>query len=395
MKRMHNDDMKRIFLYALGVLFVSVVFLGLVLNFDFFWGLFKTFIVAIKPVVYAVLIVFCVNGTVEFYSRIFSKWNNESKFARTVKKAMSVVLGYLTFILILVAILLIVILPLVNESSSIIESIPGYIQSARGWVQSAVESVSFLEGQSGKIMEYVDNSLNLSYDSISKYAPLAIDALSRILSEASSLLIGFIISIYIVVSKDFIVRIRCRLTSAFLSEEKSHKVQEYTMTVYGYFSNYFSERLLYSVIIGIVFHVILWLMNVPLYSFLSLVIGVLTFIPVVGAIFAVGISVFFVFLTAYEMLIPYVIVCLAVMILGYLFLQKRIIRESVRASVTVSLISVVVMFGFMGIIGAIIAVPVYLSVKLAAREILHSYETAKAKKLAAQEENSPDGSEQQ
>lgn len=379
MKRFKDEKFTKTFIYALGILAVSILFLTLLLNLDYVIGIIKVLFTALKPVVYAVLIVFCVNGVVNMYKEFFSKFINKGKRSRTICKIISVVLGYLTFIVIIAAMLIIVFLPLANSYASMVDSIPLYVTSAKAWVRDAIASVPFISGQSDKIMEYINNSLNFSYDSLSKYAPFAMDVLNKIISEASNMLLGVIISIYIIFSTDYIARVRRRLVRAFLSEEKANKAHDYLLSIYGYFSNYISGRLFYSIIVGIVFYIVLWIMNVPLYSFISLLIVVLTFVPVVGTVIAFGITVFFVFITSYDLTLIYAAVFVAVMLLGYFVLQKRIIKSNVRASVTASLVAVLVMYGLFNTIGALVAVPVYLSAKLFIKGVLNAREKSIAK----------------
>jgi len=394
-KQFGDERNTKIFIYALGVLAAAILFLAVLLNFGYVTAVIKVLLSALKPVVYAMLAVFCVNGVVNMYKDFFSKFIKRGKRAKLICKIISVTLGYLTFIVIIAAMLIIVFLPLASSYSSIIDSVPSYIASAKEWVRGAVDSIPFLAGQSDKIMEYINDSLNFSYDSLTKYAPVAMDVLNKIISEASNMFLGFIISVYIIFSTDYITRVRRRIVHAFLSEKKATRVHDYLLSVYGYFSNFISGRLFYSIIVGIAFYIALWIMNVPLYSFISLLIGVLTFIPVAGTVIAFGITVFFVFITSYDMTLLYAAIFVAIMLLGYFVLQGKIIKDSVRASVTASLVSVLVMYGLFGVMGALMAVPVYLSVKLAVKNLLNARENriAKAADGPKQTENDTDGIE--
>ncbi len=390
MKKLRNERANRILFYALAVLFAAVLFLAVLLHFEYVKNSFLNFLSAIKPVLYAIVIVFCVNGMVNMYQSFFSRFLYKGKKSRAACKILSVTFGYFTLLMILAALLIIVFLPLVKSYSEVLPNIPAYIANAKEWIRSTIDSVPILSGESDKIMGYIDESLNLSYDSISKYAPVVMEYLNKILSEASNMLLGLIISIYIVCSLDFINRVRRRLVHAFLTEDKAHKVHDFLISVYGYFADFFSGRLLYSLIIGIVFYIVLWIMDVPLYSFISIMIGVLVFVPVIGTVVAFGISFFLVFITSYRLALWFAVVFTVVLLFGYIFLQKYIIKESVRASITASVISVLVIQGFFGHGGAVIAVPLYLTVRLATVNILSARERKNSEKTKTDGEDEED-----
>ena len=127
-------------------------------------------------------------------------------------------------------------------------------------------------------------------------------------------------------------------------------------------------------------------MEIPLYSFISIMIGVLVFVPVVGTIIAFALSTFFVFITSYNLVLWFIVVYTVILLIGYLVLGKYIIRENVRTTVTASLIAVLVFYGLLGTIGAVLAIPVYLSCKLAFKSLLISLENRREAKNSEREE---------
>ena len=378
-----NKKYNKMFLYAIGIVAVACAFLSLLLHFSYVKGLLFGFLSALKPVVYALIFVFCVGGIVNTYSSFFSKRINGKA---TVVKVLSVVLGYLTFLLIITALLIIVVLPLVNSYSDILTRIPEYLVGAKVWVSETIKSIPVLSEQSDKIMDYINESLNFSYDSIQKYVPVVMTMVNELLSETSSIIIGFIISIYIVCSGAYISRVRDRLVGAFLSRDRAERTHDALVRIYGLFTDFFSSRLLYSLIIGIIFYIVLWVMDVPLYSFVSIMIGVLVFVPVVGTMLAFALSTFFVFITSYRLVLWFVCVFLVIMLIGYFVLGKYIIRRNVKTTVTASLISVLVFSGLFGTVGAVLAIPVYLSCKLVFKSMLESLERKQAKRMSDTDE---------
>ena len=375
-----NKKYGKMFLFALGIVAAACGFLALLINFSSVKGFLLSVLLAFKPVVYALIFVFCVGGIVNTYYTFLERRVVRGDRSALCAKVISVVLGYLTFLLIIAAILVIVVLPLISSYSDVLTRIPAYLQGAKAWLRDTISSVPLISGQSEKIMDYINDSLNFSYDSLQKYAPLVVELINSVISEMSSILLGLIISVYIICSKGYIRRVRDRLVGAFLSEERADRAHRGLVAVYGYFTDFFSCRLLYSLIIGIVFYVVLWAMKIPMYSFISIMIGVFVFVPVVGTMLAFAISTFFVFITSYKLVLWFVVVFIVITLAGYLVLGKYIIRRNVRTTVTASLISVLVMSGLFGTVGAVLSIPVYLSVKLAFKTLLTHLENKRTQR---------------
>lgn len=379
MRRQKNDKVQTIFVYALIVMAIAAAFLCLLLNFDVVWNILSSFILAFRPIIYAVIFVFCVGGLVRSFEKLFTKLFVKGKKTAVLCKVLSVTLGYLVFLIIIALLAVIVVLPIVNSYSEIFASVPVYLENASKWIEGTLRSIPIISEQSDKIMQHINDSLNISYDSISKYAPIAMGWLNKLISEASSMLLGLIISIYMICSLSYIERVKNRLVHAFISDEKAERAHNAIEAVKGYFSDHFSGRVLYCLVIGMIFYVVMWIMGIPFYSFLSTMIGILGFVPVIGTLTGFGISLFFVFVTKYEMALWYIICYIAITAFGFLFLQKKIIKESARPSVTASLASVLIMQGFFGTFGAVLAIPVYLSIKYLFFMALEMFEEKKAK----------------
>ena len=379
MKMIGQARPMRVFFYAIGVILVATLFLCAVLNFGYISGVLKVVISAFRPVLYALIVVFCVGGIVDFFYSFFQKKLKGRARLRKISRVLSIVLGYLTFLLIITALLVIVILPLMRSYSEVLSSIPQYIKGAKEWVRTTVESIPILSGQSDRIMEHLGDSLDLSYESISAYAPVLMEYINKIVSEASNMMLGLVISVYIICSREYIKGVKDRLLHAFISEDKANALQRQLRKVYGYFADFFSGRLLYCLVVGIIFYVVLWIMGVPLYSFISIMIGVLCFVPVIGVLSAFCISTFLVFITSYEDTGWFVLIYFIIMLCGNLLLQRFIIKEQVRVSISAALISVIVMTGLFGSPGTVVAIPVYLTLKLCLLSLLEYREQKKDK----------------
>ena len=388
MNKRINDKMKKMFIYGIAIVAVSCAFLCLLLNFSYVKGVVISVLTAFKPVAYALIFVFCVSGIVNMYTRLFGGAFSKMKKGALLTKILSVVLGYLTFLVIVAVLIAIVVWTFVETSADILTNIPQYLSDAKGWIRDFLGSVDVLSNQSDKIMNYIDDSLDLSYESIKTYIPSIIGFANKIISEMSSILLGLIISIYIVCSREYLGKIKNRLVHAFLSDEKAEHAHGVTQTVYGYFTDFFSSRLLYSLLIGAAFYVVLYIMGIP--TFMAVMIGVLVFIPVVGTVIAFGMSTFFVFIISGEYVLWFIAVFVALLLIGYLVLQKKLIKESVRTTVTASLVSVLVLYGLFGVVGAILAIPVYLSSKLLFKNALDSIEIKKKQKQQAENTDEDD-----
>jgi len=376
MKNIFKDKYGTVAFYVVICVLITSVLLAVWMNFSGVTSVVKRIISVISPVLYAILAVLVINPGVHlFYDKVFAFLGEGKKNREKLRRILSVISGYLLFIILLIAVFVIVFVPLAENVEDLQTKIPGAIRGSVDWIENVISKTPFLNEQSDEIMNYIESSLIFSPEGIQDLLGKVISYASSIVSETASVIIGLIISVYIVFSMDHLRDIRDKIMHAFFRDETVYSIRSDFRKTYKIFSDYITGRALYSITIGIILFIILALFNVPFYSVISIAMGLLAFVPVSGTMLSYVIGSFLCLIFDPQSAGWCSVLFLVVFVTGAVFLQPHIIRENARCSIGMSVISVIIMYACFGVIGATIGAPAFIAFKRMIMRYVNSKDT--------------------
>lgn len=388
--------------YVIAVVLITTVFLALWLSIGTVIGVIRNVFDILAPVLYAIVAVLIINPAVHlFEDKVFAFLVKPGKKQRpALRRTLSICCSYLLFVILLLAVIVIVFVPLVQSVEDLATVIPGAIRSTVSWIESTVSKTPILAGQKDLIMNSINNSTLFSPEAIQQILSTILSSASSVFSEAATIVLGLIISIYIIASLDYLRHIRDWILAAFFSKEREGHIRSDCRAVSHVFSDFITGRLLYSIILGIVLFIFLGLLEIPFYSVISIGMGLLAYIPVIGTVLSFFLGCLLCLIFSPSKCLWCALGFFCAFLLGKLFLQPYIIRKNATCSVGLAIISVVVMYPLFGVVGVIFAVPTFLVLTRAARRWINRRLDKKkppkddpsAPSSDAPEDNSPDGS---
>lgn len=365
MKKLFDDKFKKIALYVVVSVIATALFLSVWLNIGKILAFSKTLLSVFSPIIYAIVTVLIVNPIVHlFHGSVFAFLENKTKKPHPkLRRAFSVVCGYLSFFIILLAVIVIVFVPLAQSVSELEVMIPSAVSNALGWVKSLVNQTSLSAEQKESVLSYVNNLLIFSPNAVQGLITKVVTYATSIVSETFNVVIGFIISIYFIVSMDYLKELRDKVMKAFFSDERSDKMRRGWRFVYRTFSSFITGRLVYSIILGITLFVALLIFDIPFYSVISIAMGMVAFVPVLGTVLSCAIGSCLCLLFKPQLAGWCFLVFFAVFLLFRIFVQPHVVKKEVLSSVGLSVFAVIIMFALFNVVGAIFAVPTFLVIK--------------------------------
>lgn len=188
-----------------------------------------------------------------------------------------------------------------------------------------------------------------------------------LLSLAADLLIIFVLIIYFLADFPALKRTFYRL----LPRSRRPRAGLITDEILSRVGGYFLGNLLTSVIAIVANYLLLRILGVPYALMLSILVGLLDLIPLVGSIVG-GLIVALVALAAVSL--PAALVTIAYHI-GYRLLEDyllspRIMRKTVNVRPVVTILAVLVGGALLGVVGALMAIPVAAGVQLVLTEVV-------------------------
>jgi predicted PurR-regulated permease PerM len=271
-----------------------------------------------------------------------------------------VVIVSLAALAVLVAFLALAIPPIVNEVNALVKLAPHYLQS--------LQNKSSLLGRLNRQLHLVqDLKKALSGGSISAIGSGLVGAGKTALSVATGILIVVVLTIYLLADMPRVKRMLQRLTPRSRRARTEALLDEAFSRVGGFVLG----NVLTSVIAGLGTLVWVEIFSVPYPALLAVFVGLMDLIPIVGSTLA-GLVVALVALTVS---LP-VAVATAIFYIVYrnaedYLITPRVMKRTVHVPGLVTVIAVVIGGSLLGIIGALIAIPVAAIIQLIVEEIIY------------------------
>ncbi len=260
---------------------------------------------------------------------------------------------------------------------SIVSNLPIYLDNINNWVNKILEDNPTLNS-------YVSNDLARYSEDITEWVNETVKTLSgnlikhvsqgflTFLGKVWHFIIGFIISIYVLWSKEEHVARAKKLIYAFFSRETANAFVEAMRYTHRTCIGFFFGKIVDSIIIGLICYIGCTIMQIPYSILISIIVGVTNIIPFFGPYFGAIPSAILIF--AYDPLHPgyaiaFVLYIIVLQQFDGNFLGPRILSTSTGLSGFWIIFSITLFGGLWGLFGMVIGVPVFAVIFAGVRQI--------------------------
>jgi len=286
------------------------------------------------------------------------------KLDKRITRPISLILVYILFVGILTLAITIVTPVIVKNITEIIEKLPSYIDATEKWISRQVLDYELLEqlGINTYIFNNLDSIFNGAVDFLNLTLTGVVSSVIGVTSGLAKMLLGLVISVYLLADKEKFIRGIKKNLYAFLGKVKAEKTIDFGSEVNKIFSNFFVGKLIDSIIIGLLCFVGLSLLKVRFALLLSIVVGIFNMIPYfgpfIGAVPAVVITLFYSPIQALW-------VTLFIIVLQQfdgIILGPKILGDKVGISPFYIILAIMIGGGFFGALGMLMGVPMLKSI---------------------------------
>jgi predicted PurR-regulated permease PerM len=254
-------------------------------------------------------------------------------------------------------ILLILIPPIVTETGNFADDLPSYVEHYQGVFQHRYPSLY------QRLKDYADQKSQNGGFAVDVPVPRIIAAGAGVFQAISDTVVVLVITAYLLLDGGRIYRWSVR----YLPDNQEVKVRQAMPEISSVVSGYVAGQLLTSLLFGTYAFIVLSLANVPQPLFLALLAGILDAVPIVGVFIATIPAV----LLALTVSVPTAVVVVVAYVLyqqleNYLIVP-RVYRGTLQISSFAVLIAVIVGSELLGIIGALIALPIAAAIPVIER----------------------------
>ncbi len=369
MKRFQlNKHYLMIGLYAFGVAVVSLLFGLIVFNLGDIFGFLGRAIGAIKALPYGILIALILYPFVTLATRIYSRLLEKKRPRPRLVSALSLVTVYIGMLLVFGILILGIAPPMIDTVSDLIAQISSSLAGIEATLRDLLAKSEFLNSFADAIVEFVATTFSrlVSTD----IASVATSLLTGIVGETFDILVGLVISIYLLAGRRMMGCLAGKLVAAILPAGGTHRVTMFIKRLYFNFTQFISARILSALFLGVASYLFFRLLGIPYFPLLTLVIMVFNLFPVFGTILSFLVCGIVLLITKPVYTLPVLAILTALELIDNLIIEPHTLtHKALRRNVGTTIVLLLTGYALLGIFGALVAIPVFATIENA----LHAF----------------------
>ena len=345
-----------------GLLAFAIVLIWALWNYSASLNLLDGLYHMLLPFIIGACMAFIVNvlmTKLEKYWRKYLKHSVVSRFERPVCLLLSLVLiiGFLAFfVLTIVPELHASMKLLVKMLPPALAKLDAYLQQKAQELSFSPDELAFVQAQAKEIyhtlLNYLQNNKRLLLEQ-------TVSATASLLDVLTNCVIGFVAAVYCLLEKHRLVRNFKRVLFAFCSKERAAYVLHVLQTSEKIFRGFVSGQLVVALLLGVMYFVSMTLFDFPYATVISLMVAVLSLIPILGTFISALIGCFLILVAAPEKIWYFIILYFVLQRVEGDLLYPKIVGKAVGLSELWVLAAVTIGASLGGIAGMIICVPLF------------------------------------
>lgn len=375
MKIEPNQKYLTVSFYTVITFAICLFLVVIVQKFSVISGVLASFANVIAPVTWGIVIAYIVNPLMKFFERFFGKCFEKKKPRRKLVRSLSVAFGLLSLLAVLFAIVAVLLPQVVESVIGLARNFNSYLNNFESWIYKFVEDYpdiySFVQTQFDNLQPKLTDFIN---DLVPKLGEIAVklkDGALGFIGGLSDFIIGFIVAIYLLFSKEkFIAQMR-KLVAAILPEGGKNAVYSIAARTNKMLGGFISGKLIDSTIIGILTFICMSIMKMDFVALISVVVGVTNIIPFFGPFIGAIPSALLLLVAAPRQVIPFVIFIFILQQFDGNILGPKILGDSTGLSPFWVMFAIFVGGGMFGFAGMILGVPIFAVIYSLVRDFVN------------------------
>ncbi len=325
----------------------------------------------LRPVLIGLVLAYLCNPIFRLFERKLFSSLRPYRFRRFL----SLLFTYIVLFLIFFALIMLIVPQLVSSVLDFLGNYEGYLFNALENINGAIVGINQSFPVAIPTLDYewikdwIANFLNnlqlqsfleslLTYTNIASLLALLRDAFFIM----TDIIFGLFISIYILNSKEKQYAQASRLRRALFSNDLNTRLGNIVSVADRSFGGFLRGKLLDSTLVGILVYIIISIMQVPYALLIAVIIGITDIVPVIGPFIGVIPSAVIILLTDPLKVIPFLLCILIVQQIDGNILAPKILGENTGVSSLCVLIAITLLGAVWGLVGMVVAVPLFATV---------------------------------
>lgn len=357
---------------AFCVVALSLLFYFAVRNISVFGDFFRKLVTILAPFIWGLVICYLLSPLMRFLEeRVFlplgkrlyrkNKKGGAAKFARV----MSILFSEIVLLLLIAALVYLIIPQILGSVQMLVQNSGTYADNVSKWLDGLLKNYpeldSYVGGLFGNINANVGNWLETKL--LPQLGSLITSVSSGVYGFARSiynLIIGIIVSVYLLADKEGFLAAVKRLSYAVFSVETADKLRQGLNFVDKTFMGFLSGKILDSLIIGIICYIVCSILKMPYTLLVSVIIGVTNIIPFFGPLIGAIPSALIILMVDPSKCLIFVIFIIILQQIDGNIIGPRILGSSTGITGFWVMFAIILGSGLFGFWGMLLGVPVFV-----------------------------------
>ena len=301
----------------------------------------------------------------EWVGRIFARSKKEMTVKRKrLKRNISILITYIIFSGLVYMFFRLIIPQLINSVKSIVYQFPRYINNLEAFITQLFDDYpeieetinTFITDYSIQLNTYIQNKLIPQAEDLIKVFSMSV---FNVLKATLNLIIGFIISLYLMSTKELLAGQAKKILYAMYETKEANRIISGIRYSHTVFIGFLGGKLIDSVIIGILCFAVTRIVGIPYAVLVSVIVGVTNIIPFFGPYIGAIPSIFLVLMVNPIKALYLLIIILVIQQLDGNVIGPKILGDSTGLSSFWVIFAITVFGGLFGIPGMLLGVPTF------------------------------------
>lgn len=292
-------------------------------------------------------------------------------------RGLTIVVVYIAVIYILYCFFKYIIPEIVTSLEKIVNQFPDYEKNLIDWTNSVLKRYPDLEKQLNDFLVTHDKDINdwVTENVIGKAQDFAVGLSTGVLGIVKSifnLILGILISIYIINSKELFIGQGKKIIYAFMKRESANAFIHNVRFTSKTFIDFFVGKIVDSIIIGILCFIVTTIVGTPYAALVSLIVGVTNVIPYFGPFIGAIPSAILVLMVDPKHCLYFIIIILVLQQLDGNVIGPAILGQSTGLSAFWVIFAITIFGGIWGPLGMLVGVPLFAVIYTSVRALIAS-----------------------
>ena len=370
MKINWNNKYATIAMYAFLVICGSILLYLGVSHISSIKASINDFIKTLQPFIIGGTLAYLLNFILKFYEDKVLSYDFFKKLKKSGKRGVGLLLTYITASIITYLFIQFVLPQLVESIVGLVNNIPEYLNELTRFTNNIFDNLNLQPEYINLITDKFGEAVTYIITIISNLVPVIGNFVVGATSSILNIIIGIIVSIYILIDKEKFMALGKKIVYALCSEEKAKFILRLATQSNMTFSRFIGGKILDSFIIGVLTFFILTIFKMPYVLLISVIVGVTNIIPFFGPfIGGIPAAIIILFVSPIQAL-WFIIIIIVIQQIDGNIIGPKILGDSIGISAFWILFSLLVAAKFMGFVGMVIGVPLFAIFYSIVKEII-------------------------